>query len=76
MPAAWRRGGIPCRVGHETAVQEVTVDFVKISNVQVIGDIRKQTRDWMAEIGRQLNESAKVKLDKLWKSIKVSRPGS
>jgi hypothetical protein len=58
----------------ELAVQEVTVDFVKISNVQVIGDIRKQTRDWMAEIGRHLNESAKVKLDKLWKSIKVSPP--
>ena len=50
---------------------ETTVDFVKISNVQVIADIRKQTRDWLAEIGRHLHESAKVKLDRVWKSMKV-----
>jgi dynein heavy chain len=30
-----------------------------------------QTRDWLVEIGRHLNESAKLKLDKLWKAIKV-----
>jgi dynein heavy chain len=54
---------------------DTVVDFVKVSNVKVIEDIKAECEGWKAEIGRFLKDSAKEKLDKLSADMRMYSAG-
>jgi dynein heavy chain len=44
---------------------ETQVDFIKISNTQVMVDIQNETQGWIVDIALHLAQSAKLRLDKM-----------